>query len=114
MTTIRELQTEVHALAALKGWHPPDLNPREPNRALALLMLVTTELAEAAEDIRCGNWGMSREEDGKPVGLPSEVADSVIRILDACEAWGIDLQSAVEEKHEYNKCRPHRHGGKAV
>jgi NTP pyrophosphatase (non-canonical NTP hydrolase) len=114
MQTIRDWQTEVHRLAREKGWHPPDTDPREPNRALALLMLVTTELAEAAEDIRRGKWDLQFGTDGKPEGVPSEVADAAIRILDACEAWGIDLQASIEEKHAYNLTRPHRHGGKLV
>jgi NTP pyrophosphatase (non-canonical NTP hydrolase) len=115
MQTIRDWQTEVHRLAREKGWHPPEIDPRDPNRALALLMLITTELAEAAEDIRDGYWTPAKECDtGKPVGVPSEIADAAIRILDACEAWGIDLQAAIEEKHAYNMTRPHRHGGKLV
>jgi hypothetical protein len=36
----------------------------------------------------------------------------VIRILDLCGALGIDLEEAMRMKHEYNKTRPYRHGGK--
>ncbi len=112
--TVADWQREVHALAREKGWHPDGIDPRDPNRALALLMLVTTELAEVAEDIRRGKWDAATEENGKPTGVPSELADSVIRILDACAAWGIDLEAAISSKHEFNKTRPFRHGGKAV
>lgn len=114
MSTIREWQQKVNALAREKGWHPPEIDPRDPNRALSLLMLVTTELAEAAEDIRVGRWAMTADRTGKPVGVPSEVADAVIRIMDACEVWGIDLESAMERKHAHNTTRAFRHGGKAV
>jgi len=49
---------------------------------------------------------------GKPVGLPSELADIVIRVMDLAEALGIDLEGAIERKHAYNVTRPHKHGGK--
>lgn len=31
-----------------------------------------------------------------------------------CDRFGMDLESAVKIKHEYNKTRPYRHGGKKV
>lgn len=112
MTTIAEWQKAVHELALAKGWHPRDVDPHEPNRALALLMLVTSELAEAAECIRDGDLEVTRDAMGKPVGLPIELADAAIRLLDVCGAWGIDLDAAITQKHAYNVTRPHRHGGK--
>ena len=50
----------------------------------------------------------------KPEGVPSELADIVIRALAAADAWGIDLQSAIEEKLAYNQTRGYRHGGKTA
>jgi NTP pyrophosphatase (non-canonical NTP hydrolase) len=51
---------------------------------------------------------------GKPEGIPSELADVMIRILDMAEAFGINLQEVMLEKHEYNKTRGYRHGGKVA
>jgi NTP pyrophosphatase (non-canonical NTP hydrolase) len=48
----------------------------------------------------------------KPEGLPIELADAVIRILDYCEYAGIDLGVAIRQKMAYNELRPYRHGGK--
>ena len=48
----------------------------------------------------------------KPVGVPSEMADALIRILDICAAWGIDIEEAVKLKREYNATRGHMNGGK--
>lgn len=48
----------------------------------------------------------------KPEGVAVELADCVIRILDYCGHAGIDLEEAIRIKHEYNKSRPYRHGGK--
>lgn len=51
---------------------------------------------------------------GKPVGLPSEAADVLIRLLDTCQRHGIDLQAETVQKLEYNATRGHRHGGKVL
>lgn len=48
----------------------------------------------------------------KPEGVAVELADCVIRILDYCGHAGIDIEEAIRIKHEYNKTRPYRHGGK--
>jgi len=52
--------------------------------------------------------------DRKPEGIPIELADCIIRILDYCAYTGIDIDKAIQIKHEYNKTRPYRHGGKAI
>lgn len=48
--------------------------------------------------------------EAKPVGVPSELADILIRTLDACAAWGIDIDAALLRKIKYNATRPHKHG----
>lgn len=50
----------------------------------------------------------------KTEGIPSELADTVIRIFDLCGYYGIDLETAILEKMKYNKVRPYRHGGKII
>ena len=51
-------------------------------------------------------------ELGKPVGVASELADTIIRILDVCERMQIPITEALVRKHKYNLTRPYRHGGK--
>ena len=51
---------------------------------------------------------------GKPIGMPSEMADVIIRILHFAGKHGIDLDKAVTEKMAYNEYRPYRHGGKKI
>lgn len=83
-------------------------------------MLVVSELSEALEEIRVGNWDTSYElKEGapfdaiaKPVGFPSELADAIIRILDITAAHGIDIERIVAEKMTYNESRPYKHGKK--
>lgn len=51
-------------------------------------------------------------EFSKMEGIPSELADVVIRVMDICEHYGIDFEAAIAEKHAYNLTRPYRRGGK--
>jgi len=49
---------------------------------------------------------------GKPVGVASELADVIIRILDVAEGLNIPVTQALIEKHQYNQTRSYRHGRK--
>jgi NTP pyrophosphatase (non-canonical NTP hydrolase) len=51
---------------------------------------------------------------GKPEGIPTEMADVVIRIMDMAGYYGIDLEQAIIDKIKYNKTRPYKHGGKVI
>lgn len=125
---LRSLQARAHTMAVEKGWY--DGPAPEPG---VRLMLMVTELAEAFEEIRNGHRvdevyynapGLSLRGNGtyapagapvaKPEGVPVELADVIIRILDFCGANDIDLEAAVYEKMAYNGTRPYRHGGKAA
>lgn len=50
--------------------------------------------------------------DGKPEGVGSELADVLIRLLDTCSRYNIDLPAEFERKIKYNATRGNRHGGK--
>lgn len=109
--TLSALQDACHGAARSKGWHD-GADWSNPQRQLAALMLITTEIAEAAECVRVGQIQPMRGPGGKPEGLPSELADAVIRVLDMAGAMGINIEAAVAEKVAFNATRPHRHGGK--
>lgn len=47
---------------------------------------------------------------GKLVGIPSELADLVIRACQMSGEYGIDLVRALREKMAYNETRPFMHG----
>jgi len=92
------------------------------------LMLMVSELAEALEDHRKGRepswvWYETKsgestteyDDDGKPskpCGIPTEIADLIIRALHFCGKHDIDIQSAVMKKIEFNRTRPFKHGKK--
>lgn len=109
--TISELTKEVHDNAVSHGWWQG-----EPRTFGELIALCHSELSEALEEYRAGRAPQEiYYPDGpKPEGIPSELADVVIRIMDMCGRYGIDLETAILEKHEYNKTRPYRHGGKVI
>lgn len=79
---------------------------------LGILGLVTSEIGEAMEEVRMGTPHLYLSNSLKPEGVAVELADAVIRILNFCESEGIDLIQAMRLKHEYNKKRSYRHGGK--
>jgi hypothetical protein len=69
-----------------------------------------SELSEALEWARLGN----PLDDKCPgyTGLEAELADTIIRILDFAAARDLDVIGAMLVKAEFNKGRPHKHGGK--
>ena len=101
---LREAQREAHQIAVEGGWWDHDRNNAE------LVALMHSELSEALEAMRKPNLKDEHMPDLHPVGL--EMADTVIRIMDFCEARGHDLSFFIRAKMDYNKTRSHKHGGK--
>jgi len=50
----------------------------------------------------------------KPCGIPSELADIIIRTLHVAGKHDIDIEQAVREKMLHNESRPIKHGGKVL
>lgn len=74
--------------------------------------LIHAEVSEVLEEFRSGHKATETyyAEDGKPEGIPSELADAVIYCFIMADLNGIDLEKAITEKLEYNKKRPYKHG----
>lgn len=77
-----------------------------------ILALIHSEVSEALEEYRDGHAVGERyyRADGKPEGVPSELADVVIRVLDVCAGFGIDIDDVIAEKMRFNAGRPFKHG----
>lgn len=120
---INDLVQVAHQNAVSKGWWDEDRSFGE------IIALIHSEASEALEDYRNGRaitemWYENKELKTrlndpitvkcKPCGIPSELADIVIRVFDVCGRHGIDLEQAITEKMAYNATRPQRHGGKKL
>jgi NTP pyrophosphatase (non-canonical NTP hydrolase) len=97
-----------------KGW----ATQPEDSDIGTLVALMHTELSELFEEYRNGHKPnetyYNEDAPRKPEGIPSELADVIIRALHFAGIYGIDVDAIVQEKHEYNLTRPYRHGGKVV
>ena len=109
---LNELRDEAYNTSKSKGWYDKEPQPTFGDR----IALVHSELSEALEVTRTGAKinESTYEKDGKPVGVDSELADVIIRVLDMCGFYNIDIARAVEEKLNYNKTRSYRHGNKTL
>ena len=111
--TVRDMQRAAWANSEAHGFHKvPALDAERLNFALKLLLIVC-EVAEAWEEVRSGRHALNEtyyRTDGKPEGVPAELADIAIRLGDLCGIAKVDLQDAVKEKAAYNAGRPMMHG----
>ena len=96
MEVLRTIQHKLHNQAKAMGWHD---KPREVG---TLLALCHSELSEALEGYRKDLY-----DDHLPTRKMFEVelADTIIRILDLAGREGLDVASAVADKHHYNANR---------
>lgn len=107
--TITSLVRKAHSMARAKGFWEGDRAERAAELGVALL-LVHSEVSEAAECLRCGQDTTIISEAGKPEGFPSELADIVIRVADLAGAAGIELEREIRRKMSHNATRQLRHG----
>lgn len=104
---LNTLAMEIHKNAVAHGWW-------DEQRSIGdIVALIHTEVSEAFEEFRNGK-DYVYYENGKPEGVAIELIDAVIRIFDFLAYQGIDIYKLMVEKHEYNKTRPYKHGGKKL
>jgi len=105
--SLNQIAIEIHKNAVAHGWWETERPFGE------IIALCHSELSEALEAYRNGE-DMVWINDGKPDGVAVEMADCIIRILDWFAHEEIDVDSVLEMKHNYNKTRPYKHGGKRI
>jgi NTP pyrophosphatase (non-canonical NTP hydrolase) len=127
MSTLNDYRDEALRIATDHGFNGASVGEE--------IALMHSELSEALEALREGNAPSKEwyEDKGfnfrtqsselipsadvsltkrlnKPCGVPSEMADVIIRVLHFCGKYGIDIERAVSEKMAYNETRPFKHG----
>ena len=130
--TVNEFAQEVHKNAVAHGWYDKQVTFPE------IAVMIHAEISEAVEEWRAGKpliygtCALSPEDcefsgvcdnvghpcspdaqgDCKPEGIAVELCDAIMRILDFLAFMGVDVEAVLVAKHEYNKGRAYRHGGK--
>lgn len=122
MKTIPELQKEVFENATAKGFHKktPELG--------TMLALIHSEVSEALEADRVSRWTKdcnvltktnALDDDGIfqiyfknhiKDRFEDEMADIVIRVMDLCGKYNINLYAHIIAKMRYNSLREPMHG----
>lgn len=106
---LNEFAEDVHQIAVDHGWW--DKEPSFPE----VIALCHSELSEALQEYRKGGEDRATYyENNTPHGIAVELADVILRILDYCGHVGIDIEKILEEKNNFNRNRPYRHGGKII
>jgi len=110
--TLNKLAAEINITAEEHGWKDKPVTFGES------MALVHSEVSEVLEEYRTGHTPadvyISLDDNEKPLGIPIELADVIIRVLDVCADYGINIDQAVALKMAYNDTRPYRHGGKIL
>ena len=122
---LNKLSKEIHQNARDKGWYDDERSFGD------VCSLIHSEVSEAFEEYRNGKevgetyykCDMNNNNCGgvcdtctlkKPEGVPSELADVIIRVLDYCGAEEIDIDEIVRIKMKFNSTRSYKHGGKKL
>ena len=105
--TINELAKMIHENAKAHGWWETERPFGE------VVALCHSELSEALEAFR-NDERMVWLDGDKPEGIAVEMVDCIIRILDYLAHEEINVEDVLRLKHEYNKNRPYKHGGKKI
>ena len=107
---LNKLAVEINQNAKDHGWW-------DNERAFGeIIALIHSEASEALEEYRNGH-GIKEiyySVNKKPEGIPVELSDIIIRVLDLCGQYNIDIEKAIFKKMMYNRNRPYRHGGKVI
>jgi NTP pyrophosphatase (non-canonical NTP hydrolase) len=107
-STVRAIDLLVSETLRCQVEHGFDATPGED------IALIHSEASEALEEIREDAWDRTYDEKLKPLGVASELADIIIRVLAFAGKHNLDLSDMIVRKMLYNETRPYKHGGKTL
>lgn len=105
-----ELQRRLFDECETAGWDPDKRNSFAEECAH-----LHEEVSEAFREWRLHkDFEIRFDADGKPTGIPIELADVLIGLFYNAELHGFDLLAAVEVKHEWNLRRSYQAEGRTL
>ena len=82
-----------------QGFKTPS-NFQDYEQVLIKLLLIITEISEAAEAVRLLDYNNFKEE----------IADTFIRLFDITGTMNMDIEKAIKDKMKINESREFKHG----
>ena len=106
MDLLEELAREIVEINTANGWNniKREAFDNDPDKVLAVIALITSELSEALEAVRKSD----------KANFDEEWADVLIRLLEFGYGLGVPMLAATRAKMLKNRGRGFRHGGKRV